>query len=168
MQLRKAIIPQAGITDDSTRYEVWRLVRRVIVGVLVLMVVLWGGAALILHIAQTSIQYPGSIQSQASTSTRFYNTFTIRRDAVYRSTDPFSKVYSWYSVGFELGPERHANGTCILMARTRPLFPRVDQNMSVMLCDTPNDRMAFVTRSFIVRYPDWVKQLRGALQAVFR
>ncbi|MGH2521175.1 MAG: hypothetical protein ACRDH2_01620 [Anaerolineales bacterium] len=75
----------------------------------------------------------------------------IRRDTSYRTLDAFPKVYNWYSSGFHLGPETHAQGNCILMARSFTTAWMIEQSMSVTLCDTPKGRTIFVTRSISFR-----------------
>lgn len=87
----------------------------------------------------------------------------VRRDAVYRSRDRFNTVYTWYSRRFNLGTERHATGTCNVIAYSGHVFASLDQSMSVMMCDTPEGPMAFVTRTLSIRYPDW---LRAALSDI--
>ncbi len=72
--------------------------------------------------------------------------FSYKWDNAYRSTDPFPAVYNWYSTGFDLGPEMRANGRCILMEGSRKQLGST-RHMSVMLCDTPEARMIYVSRS---------------------
>lgn len=96
--------------------------------------------------------YPGAMQMADHFVYRFTPNPTVRRESSYRTTDPFPKVYNWYSSGFALGPEQHAQSACILMAngQTQLLFIRT--TMSVTLCETATGRMMFVMRSVTL---DW-------------
>lgn len=94
-------------------------------------------------------RYPGSRPVSS------HNNYTglpyhFRWDNTYRTTDPFVKVYNWYSVGFDLGAEARANGECILLEGNKHRL-RFSRQMSVLLCDTPGERMIFVTRSTSLR-----------------
>ena len=77
----------------------------------------------------------------------------MRRTSAYRTNDPFNKVYNWYSVKFDLGPESYAQSNCILMAKSVTTGWVFEEQISVMLCNTPNDQMMFVMRSVLFRYP---------------
>jgi hypothetical protein len=72
--------------------------------------------------------------------------FHYKWDNTYRTTDPFPAVYAWYSIGFDLGPEMRANGRCILMEGSQKRLAAT-RTTSVLLCDTPNGRMIYVSRS---------------------
>jgi hypothetical protein len=72
--------------------------------------------------------------------------FNYKWDNVYHTTDPFPAVYNWYSTGFNLGPEMRGNGRCILMQGSEKRLAAT-RHTSVMLCDTPNGRMIYVSRS---------------------
>jgi hypothetical protein len=74
----------------------------------------------------------------------------FRWDDAYRTADPFPAVYNWYSNGFNLGPERRANGSCILLEGLTSRLA-LERYMGVMLCDTPRGRMIFVSRSVSLR-----------------
>jgi hypothetical protein len=112
-----------------------------------------------------NIDYPsGSVLSKGSI-VRLTPNFTLRHDAAYESNDPFSRVYTWYSRGFDLGTERYANGTCIQMGRTRPVLLGLRQDMTAQVCDTPSGRRIFVMRAFTFRYPDWARSTLAMLQS---
>ena len=98
-------------------------------------------------------EYPGATQIADATVTHYTPNFSMRRTTVYRSADPFNKVYNWYSVRFDLGPESYAQSSCILMAKSVTTGWVFDEQMSVMLCQTPKDQMMFVMRSLLLRYP---------------
>lgn len=72
--------------------------------------------------------------------------FSYKWDNAYYTTDPFPAVYNWYSTGFNLGPEMRGNGRCILMEGSQKRLAAT-RYMSVLLCDTPEGRMIYVSRS---------------------
>lgn len=110
--------------------------------------------ALILFINQYqhSADYPGALFVGEHSIYQFNSGPIIRRDASYRSSDPFNKVFNWYSNEFDLGPETFAQSGCALMARSFTDFKIVEREMSVMVCDTPNGRLIFVMRSLSLRW----------------
>lgn len=97
--------------------------------------------------------YPDALLVAEHTIYRFNPHIAIRRDAALRSADEFNNIYNWYSVGFDLGPERYGQGECILMARSFTDWQIVERDMSVTLCNTPNGRMIFLMRSLTLRWP---------------
>ena len=111
------------------------------------------GLGPLLYRIYQAAEYPGATQIADATVTRYTPNFVMRRTTVYRSADPFNKVYNWYSVKFDLGPESYAQSNCILMAKSVTTGWVFDEQMSVMLCNTPNDQMMFVIRSLLFRYP---------------
>ena len=102
-------------------------------------------AAAIISQDRESARYP-----EAEPITRHENytglPFNYKWDDTYRTTDPFPAVYNWYSTGFNLGPEMRANGRCILMEGSEKRLAAT-RYTSVLLCDTPNGRMIYVSRS---------------------
>lgn len=102
-------------------------------------------AAAIISQDRESARYP-----EAEPITRHENytglPFNYKWDDTYRTTDPFPAVYNWYSIGFNLGPEMRANGRCILMEGSERRLAAT-RYTSVLLCDTPNGRMIYVSRS---------------------
>lgn len=110
------------------------------------------GLALLVNWYQRSTDYPGALYVGDHTIYQFNPNPTIRRDASFRSSDPFNKVFNWYSSGFDLGPETFAQSGCALMARSFTDFAVVEREMSVMVCDTPNGRLIFVMRSLSLRW----------------
>jgi hypothetical protein len=131
--------------------------RRTAVFALFLAVALCACAGLVplLYRVYQAAAYPGATQIADETITHYTPNFSMRRTTVYRSADPFNKIYNWYSVKFDLGPESYAQSNCILMAKSVTTGWVFDEQMSVMLCHTPNDQMMFVMRSLLVRYPHW-------------
>ncbi|HNP73507.1 MAG TPA: hypothetical protein PLO33_16895 [Kouleothrix sp.] len=111
------------------------------------------GLGALLYRSFQATEYPGATRVADATITRYTPNFVIRRTSVYRTTDAFNKVYNWYSVRFALGPESYAQSNCILMSASRPRGWGLDEQMSVMVCGTPNDQMMFVMRALIFRYP---------------
>ena len=127
--------------------------RRLGAAILLLALVLsCGGLAVALDQIQRAIEYPGATSVSQQNLTSYLPNFAWRQTAAYRTTDPFPKVYNWYSTRFALGPETYAQSNCILMAKSTTLFWKVEEQMSVMVCNTPTDRMMFVMRAFYVRY----------------
>ena len=111
------------------------------------------GLGPLLYRVYQATEYPGATQIADETITHYTPNFSMRRTTAYRSADPFNKVYNWYSVKFDLGPESYAQSNCILMAKSVTTGWVFDEQMSVMLCQTPNDQMMFVMRSLLLRYP---------------
>ena len=128
-------------------------------GIMLLAIVFWGGLAGALYSVIYNLDYPGATYVSGQTLFKRNSNLTIRRDVAYRSNEEFNKLYHWYSVGFQLGTERYGQSRCILLARTSQWLWRIEQNMSVMLCDAPSDRMIFVMRSFTLRYPAWLRAI---------
>jgi len=75
----------------------------------------------------------------------------LRRDATYLSSAPFNQVYTWYSSTFDLGPERHGQGQCILLANSHTRLRVFEEDVAVTLCDTPTGRMILVSRYLTLR-----------------
>lgn len=131
-------------------------VRLGLMGLALILCVSFGVA---LSVAPAAEQYPGSIQV-ADDTLRFYQpNYVNRRTSVYRTNDAFNKVYNWYSSGFNLGPEAHAQGNCILIAHSTTALLILEEQMSVTLCNTPNGTMAFVMHTRSVRYTAWLRGL---------
>lgn len=133
--------------------------RRVIVSTMALVaaVVLCGALGLPLYQFSKAIEYPGATSVAAQSLTLFRPNFALRRTAVYRTNDPFNKVYTWYSTTFELGPEAYAQSNCILMNKSSTIGWGLEQQMSVTVCNTPKDQMMFVMRTVLFRYPNWMR-----------
>lgn len=133
--------------------------KRIAFGIVLVSILFWGGLAGALYSATYNLSYPGATYVAGQTLFKHTANLTIRRDVSYRSNEEFNKLYHYYSVGFQLGTERYGQSRCILLARTSQWLWRIEQNMSVMLCDAPSDRMIFVMRSFTLRYPVWLRAL---------
>ena len=116
-------------------------------GLIVLGVILGLAAVVGLLVRQErdASRYPGAVQISSHSNYRALPR-QFRWDDSYRTSDPFPEVYNWYSVGMDLGPERRANGGCILLEGLKNRL-RVERYTSVLLCDTPRGRMIFITRS---------------------
>ena len=111
-----------------------------------------GGLGLTIYQTYQATEYPGATRISDQNLIRYTPNFAWRRTASYRTADPFPQVYNWYSRRFALGPEAYAQSNCILMARTATIGWGVEEQTSVTVCNTPNDRMMFVMRSFYIRY----------------
>lgn len=95
--------------------------------------------------------YPGATFVGANTLYKFSPHLVIRRDTSYQTSAPFNDIYDFYSRGFDLGPERHAQGACILMGDATTTAGFIETEMAVTLCDTPEGRMIFVMRMMSFR-----------------
>jgi hypothetical protein len=113
------------------------------------------GLGPLLYRTYQATEYPGATMVADQNVTHYTPNFSMRRTTVYRTDDPFNKVYNWYSVKFDLGPESYAQSNCILMAKSATTGWVLDEQISVMICNTPKDQMMFVMRSIIFRYPHW-------------
>ena len=136
--------------ERGIRIRPWRMAAGVAA-----LIALLGAIALgvLLYRTFQAINYPGATHVSDETLTRYSPNFVIRRTSVFRTTDAFNKVYNWYSVRFSLGPESYAQSNCILMSKSSTRGWGLEEQMSVMVCGTPNDQMMFVMRSFMLRYP---------------
>jgi hypothetical protein len=121
--------------------------------VLLTMALACGGVGGAVYTVLGATDYPGATNLGGQTLTRYSPNFVIRRTIAYRTTDPFNKVYNWYSTRFALGPESYAQSNCILMSKSKTLGLGFDERMSVTVCTTPHDQMMFVMRTLIYRYP---------------
>src|SRR5262249_6794905 len=97
--------------------------------------------------------YPGATRIADQNLTLYAPNLVVRRTTVYRTDDPFNKVYNWYSTGFTLGPETYAQSNCILMSKSASRGWQIEEQMSVTVCNTPTGRMMFVMRAVMFRYP---------------
>jgi hypothetical protein len=139
------------------------LALRLLRAVAIIVFAMWAVVCAVLLITYRSIDYPGSTVVSKGSIVRFMPSFALRHDAAYESTDTFSRVYTWYSRGFDLGTERHANGGCIQIGRTRPLLLGLRQDMTAQVCETPSGRRMYVMRAFTYRYPDWARSAMALL-----
>jgi hypothetical protein len=122
-------------------------------GVLLLvgLVVLAGFLLSMLQREQRAAQYPGATHIASHHN---YRRLPQRISWVdtYHTQDSFTKVYNWYSTGFDLGPEARANGRCIdLEGRQERLL--LEQHISVSLCNTPSGQTIHVTRYNALNWP---------------
>lgn len=129
--------------------------RRVFSGLLVFGLGLWAvvcvaaSAGLLRY--RDAADYPGATFLGANTLYTFSPHLVIRRDTSYQTSAPFNDIYDFYSRGFDLGPEQHAQGTCILMGAATTTAGVIETAMTVTLCDTPDGRMIFVMRTVSLR-----------------
>jgi hypothetical protein len=104
------------------------------------------GSAWVVHYRDAA-DYPGATFMGANMLYKFSPHLVVRRDTSYQTSAPFSDIYHFYSTGFDLGPEQHAQGTCILLASATTTAWVIETEMAVTLCDTPEGRMIFVMRA---------------------
>ena len=77
--------------------------------------------------------------------------YRYRWDDAYLITDAdFRTVYTWYSLQFGTGPERQANGRCILLESGQSNFLLERYNV-ITLCDNPQ----IGTRAYVQRLTSW-------------
>jgi hypothetical protein len=105
--------------------------------------------------AYPSAEYPGATLVAGDTLIHYLPSLVVRNTSTYRSNAPFPDVYNWYSKHFQLGPENHAQGTCILMGRSFTRLGLIKEQVTVSVCATPTGQMMFVDRSSVVRYWRW-------------
>ena len=137
-------------TPPERRYP--RIRARIALALLCLAAGLCGTLSLLLYRTYQAAEYPGATRVADQSLTFYAPNFVIRRTSVYRTDDPFPKVYNWYSNRFALGPESYAQSSCILMSKSSSRAWRLEEQMSVMICNTPTGRMMFVMRAFVLRY----------------
>lgn len=111
---------------------------------------LLAAAALGMIIVLTFVQDRNAARYPESTSISRHDNYTglptqFRWDNSYQTDDNFTRVYNWYSIGFDLGSEARALGGCILLEGSKK-WTVIRRYMSVMLCDTPRGRLIYVTR----------------------
>jgi hypothetical protein len=119
---------------------------------LALVIAACGVVGLLLYRTYQATDHPGATRVADQNLTLYTPNFVTRRTIVYRTDDPFPSVYNWYSNKFALGPESYAQGTCISMSKAASRTWLLEEQMSVMVCNTPTGRMMFVMRAFLVRY----------------
>ncbi len=95
--------------------------------------------------ARQASHYPGSrLLNSNSNYTRLPKRF--KWDETYLTTDEFPEVYNWYSHTFDLRGETAAMEGCIFAEGTSQQW-FVNRYTSLILCDTRNGQMAFVSRT---------------------
>ena len=77
---------------------------------------------------------------------------SLRRDTSYESSAPFNEIYKWYSINFQLGPEKYGMGACILMASSQTVLGVFESDVGVTLCDTPVGQKILVSRTLTLRW----------------
>jgi hypothetical protein len=136
-----------------------KMLWRIIAITAALIVALWGSLGFAAWRTYHAAEYPGATAVSDANLVRWGPNLAIKRTETFRSTDTFDKIYNWYSRQFDLGPERFANSNCLLMARSSNVIGPLALTTSVMICTTSADRMMFVQRTYILRYPDWLRRL---------
>jgi len=128
----------------------WRV--RIALPFLTLAVSLCGILSLLVYRTYQATEYPGATRVADQNLTLYTPNFVIRRTTVYRTDDPFSKVYNWYSSKLTLGPENYAQSNCISMSKSATRAWLLEEQMSAMVCNTPSGRMMFVMHALLIRY----------------
>jgi hypothetical protein len=137
---------RAGLRRERTIFSSLLL----LVAGLALLLCLIAGAWVVRY--RDAADYPGATFMGANMLYKFSPHVVIRRDTSYQTSAPFSDIYHFYSAGFDLGPEQHAQGACILMANATTTAWVIETEMAVTLCDTPEGRMIFVMRTVSLRW----------------
>jgi hypothetical protein len=121
---------------------------------LVLALVLLALAAVVSIIGQgKAMHYPGATLISQHSRSNVSNSIYLRQDASYQTSDTFPLVYNWYSTGFRLGPESHAQGSCIMMEKGSTMLWLFQTHIGVTVCDTRNSRMIFIKRILSLNLP---------------
>ncbi len=68
-----------------------------------------------------------------------------RWDHTYATNASIDEVYQWYSITFDMGPEKEANGSCSLLEEMNSTF-FYERYTGVLICEMNVERMMFVTR----------------------
>jgi len=120
-------------------------------GLVILVLVLGLVAVITLAVShdRQAARYPGSVAIASHSNYRGLP-FSYRWDDTYLTTDDFTAVYNWYSITFNLGAERRAMERCIHLEGSNPQLVAKRQ-ISVLLCNTPQGQMIFVSRSTAYR-----------------
>ena len=109
-----------------------------------------GLAWLGLEMDRSASRFPNAeLVSRQSNYTSF--PYRYRWVDAYLITDAdFRTVYTWYSLQFGTGPERQANGRCILLESGQSNFLLERYNV-ITLCDNPQ----IGTRAYVQRLTSW-------------
>jgi hypothetical protein len=99
---------------------------------------------------RNAAHYPGATQLTSHSNYRGLPA-QIRWDNSYFTTDNFSDVYNWYSVTFDLGAEARAIERCILLEGPTDQIV-LERYLSVLLCNTPEGQLIYVTRSTRLKF----------------
>ncbi len=126
--------------------------RRVAAVAAVVVVALLAGACAVGWRGYLQAEFPGSTLTGSETLVRYVPGLAVKRTMTFRTDAPFNEVYTWYSQRFSLGPEAHAQGGCILMARSFTSLWVVRDQITVTVCGTPNGQLMFVSRSSVLPY----------------
>ncbi len=108
------------------------------------------GMGMVALLAMRAVDYPGGEPMAEHTMLSGLPAPGIRRVTSYRTTDDFVKVYNWYSAGFSMGAEQHAQGNCSQLFKSQTGL-LASQTMGVTICDTPNGRLVFVQLALFLR-----------------
>jgi hypothetical protein len=100
-----------------------------------------------------SMRYPSATLISQHSRTNVSNSIYLRQDASYRTSDAFPVVYNWYSTGFRLGPESHAQGSCIMMEKGSTMLWLFQTHIGVTVCDTRSSRMIYIKRILSINLP---------------
>ncbi len=146
MPMRPMTPPARALAPADRRVLVGAGLGMLAVAALAAALLLWGLARFI-----SAANFPGA-RLVADHSAFWPGRYpVVRRNSSYLTPAPFSEVYTWYSLTFELGPERYGLGSCNMMADSDTWLRLVDTDTSVTVCDTPAGRMVFVSRSVALR-----------------
>lgn len=108
-----------------------------------LLILCSGLAVLAWQIDKNAAHFPGA---RLVTNHSNYSLPRLYRwDHTYATTASIDEVYRWYSITFQMGPEKEANGTCSLLEETtRNLF--YERFVGVLICEGDEENLMFVTR----------------------
>jgi len=107
--------------------------------------ILCGGAGVVSwRSGRTLAQFPGSELIADHSKYKFPKLY--RWDDAYATQAPIDQVYQWYSITFDLGPEKAANSGCSLLEDVKTNF-LAQRYFGVLICETGDERLMYVTRT---------------------
>ncbi|MEM8858041.1 MAG: hypothetical protein AAGD96_06960 [Chloroflexota bacterium] len=117
----------------------------VIISAAFLFMILCGTTAIISwRLDRAAAQMPNS--EVVSSHDKYQLPKLYRWDDTYSTDVEIDDVYEWYSVTFQLGAEKQANGACSLLEDLKSTII-AERYMGVLICEMGDQRMVFVNRS---------------------
>ncbi|MFK7805276.1 MAG: hypothetical protein AB8G95_26830 [Anaerolineae bacterium] len=109
------------------------------------MMILCGAAGIVAwQSGRTLAQFPGSELVAGHSNYKLPKLY--RWDDAYATEAPINQVYQWYSITFDLGPEKAANSGCSLLEDVKTNF-FAKRYFGVLICETGDERLMYVTRA---------------------
>ncbi|MEM9775339.1 MAG: hypothetical protein AAF902_12215 [Chloroflexota bacterium] len=121
-----------------------KLIIILITSIFVFMVLCGATAIISWRIDRMAAQMPNS--EVISSHNKYSLPRLYRWDDTYTTQTEIDDVYRWYSITFNLGAEKQANGSCSLLEDMKSTFIG-ERYMGVFICEMGDQRMIFVNRS---------------------